>query len=120
MAEQIRVIEYQAGERYDDLIANASTLEVARDPGLKSALEEQVHCKLQCGTADKLQWHRAHMPLPKRPVLLGGHWKLNTILIALLTALIIAALTANSGRQIIEPSTVATVFEPEQFNRSYA
>ena len=67
------------------------------------------------------------MPLPKRPVLLGGHWKSNTILIALLTNLncvtncpVIAALTANSGRQIIEPSTVATVFEPEQFNRSYA
>jgi hypothetical protein len=60
------------------------------------------------------------MPLPKRPVLLGGDWKLNTILIALLTALNIAALTANSGRQIIEPSTVATVSEPEQFNRSYA
>lgn len=54
MAEQTRVIEYQAGERYDDLVANASTLEVAQDPALKSALEEQVHYKLKCGTTDKL------------------------------------------------------------------
>ncbi|KAK9893243.1 hypothetical protein P389DRAFT_182292 [Cystobasidium minutum MCA 4210] len=71
VAEQTRVIEYQAGERYDDLVANASTLEVAQDPALKSALEEQL-----------------------RP--------------------------RTTDAEIIEPSTVATVSEPEQFNRSYA